>query len=89
VQTRISNAGAPVQRLESLDVLDLVEGAVERAHIVGVGAGRHDPGVRRLKSDFCTSAHVFASGLLKAALRSRPLPPATLRRYLAGFRILI
>ena len=35
------------------------------------------------------SAHTFASGFLKAPLRTKPLPPATLRRYLAGFRTLI
>ena len=33
--------------------------------------------------DACTSAHVFAYGFLKAALRSEPLPSASLRRYLA------
>ncbi len=30
------------------------------------------------------SAHTFASDFLKAALRTKPLSPATLRRYLAG-----
>jgi hypothetical protein len=30
------------------------------------------------------SAHTFASGFLKAALRTKPLPLATLRRYLPG-----
>jgi len=40
------------------------------------------PCVSRLISDFCSSARMFAAGLLKGSLRKTPLPLATLRRYL-------